>query len=367
MNKNTKVLLTVLYVVFISFLEYFFISKTMPVEFIASTILFTVLFSIIMYYFKWFILDDGNLFRQPLFAVSILVPVYLFIILGVWVWKGNSMSFTSNGFSNFLIISKLPLLFLASSIPLASIVNNIHRTIQTEKQISESEKKNLSDSYYNHCRFTLDLFKTIQGKKIICNFKLNNSKSEVKETESQISIKYPLELYRKLFSTSSPEKGAISSVNTSFLIFMRNEWNVLYENAYNIINIKKDDDESFEDYQNRRITLYYNMNISYVNLCKHLCLEGFHSEYSFAINDKSDLNQFNSTFYNVSHMYNSIKSLEHVSLLILEKIYNKDVKKHFDINSNLFNIGVGFVNDWYIQFNFICFGNYQEPTLTQLR
>ncbi|WP_439953679.1 hypothetical protein ACS98V_00080 [Escherichia coli] len=109
---------------------------------------------VILYYFNWLKLNEKNLLKQPLFIASIIIPLEMFILYGLWAWKGHSLDFTSEGFNQFLDISKLPLLILASSVPLASIVNNIHRTTQTENQIEKTQKqinlvieKNKTDCY----------------------------------------------------------------------------------------------------------------------------------------------------------------------------------------------------------------------------
>ena len=105
------------------------------------TVAITSLFITIglFYFYGWFELNDNNLFKQPLFIASILLPFQYFILFGCWVWRDHSLQLTTDGFANFLNISKLPLLLLASSVPLASIVNNIHRTIQTASQIQSAK------------------------------------------------------------------------------------------------------------------------------------------------------------------------------------------------------------------------------------
>lgn len=99
---------------------------------------------------KWYILDKRNLFHQKLFWLSVGIPTISFIYFGAFAWWGKTPVLSAHGYARFYEISKFPLLLLASSVPLASIVNNIHRTIQTEAQIETSETKNAIDRHLAH-------------------------------------------------------------------------------------------------------------------------------------------------------------------------------------------------------------------------
>lgn len=99
---------------------------------------------------KWYILDKRNLFQQKLFWISIGLPFISFIYFGLFAWWGKTPVLSAHGYARFYEITKFPLLLLASSVPLASIVNNIHRTIQTEAQISSAETKNAIDRHLAH-------------------------------------------------------------------------------------------------------------------------------------------------------------------------------------------------------------------------
>lgn len=124
---------------------------------------------------------------------------------------------SGNGFEVFYNISKVPLLFLATSVPLASIVNNLHRTIQTEKQINEAEKKNLSDSYYTHLKHTLDLIEKIDYKEIDQGFGMPLRRFK-------LTINNPLSLYKTIFRKSSHFNGAIYNADEFFLNTIKLEW-----------------------------------------------------------------------------------------------------------------------------------------------
>ncbi|MCP2230174.1 hypothetical protein [Erwinia aphidicola] len=134
--------------------------------------------------------------------MAILIPALSFLAYGAWAWWGHSPDLSENGFEVFYNISKVPLLFLATSVPLASIVNNIHRTIQTEKQINESEKKNLSDSYYTHLKHTLDMLESIEYRELALEEKTSGRKFK-------LQINNPVSLYKKIFNRSSYLNGAV--------------------------------------------------------------------------------------------------------------------------------------------------------------
>lgn len=177
---------------------------------------------------KWWKLNHHNLFKQRLFWLSIGLPFITFIAFGLWVWWGKEPSLTSEGFERFLLISKLPLLFLAASVPLAAIVNNLHRTIQTEKQIYEAEQKNKADSYYAHARFFVDILKALPEKEI----KITLHKKEYIKT---IKITYPLSIYKKLYPNSNTINGAEHTVNIKHIDELLSIWRNTNNILQNII------------------------------------------------------------------------------------------------------------------------------------
>ncbi|EJH1681437.1 hypothetical protein NCT36_004343, partial [Escherichia coli] len=149
---------------------------------ISTFMYLSVLLGCIFLFIKYrlYVLDHRSLFQQPLFWAAIGVPLFTSLYFGSFVWidKIHSFSLTSHGYERFLDISKLPLLILASAVPLVSIVNNLHRTKQTEKQISEAERKNRVDLYYNHMKFHLDLYKKIEGKRIGSYYPVQEAQAE---------------------------------------------------------------------------------------------------------------------------------------------------------------------------------------------
>ena len=114
-----------------------------------------------LYRAKAFKMNAEPLTSQPIFWAAIIVPFSAFIITGIICWHGNSLRLDSIGFNNFLSISKFPLALLSLSLPLGVVVNNVHRTIQTHKQIKEAERKNNADGFYSHRKNTIEMFENL--------------------------------------------------------------------------------------------------------------------------------------------------------------------------------------------------------------
>jgi hypothetical protein len=144
-----------------------------------------------------------SLDKQYLFWLGIIVPIGLFFYLEYFVFLSNEISFNSTGFTTFFNESKLPLGVLALSPIFGVIVSNIHRTIQTEKQLSVSEQKNISDSFYSHHKFIIDEFKSVIKKQ--------------PETKLEISILSPNILYSEIYRKSNFMLGGNSSVDYEFI------------------------------------------------------------------------------------------------------------------------------------------------------
>lgn len=77
--------------------------------------------------------EERGLAEQGLLWVSIISPFLYFIALGVIVWRGHSISLTSDGLRMFFSISTLPLGALSLSLPLSVLVSRLHATKQTAK------------------------------------------------------------------------------------------------------------------------------------------------------------------------------------------------------------------------------------------
>lgn len=228
MKTTLKLVLTAIYFISLSFILIYLISSNRPVIFCSALTIGMLAYLFIIYFFGWFVLSHKNLFNQPLFLISIFIPFYLFLSIGFWSWKGHSINFTADGFNNFLTISKLPLFFLAAAVPLTSIVNNIHRTIQTEKKISEAERKNLSDAYYTHFKHTLELLRSITSEKVTI-FNVNQ--------HLEFSFRNPISLYHKTYPENSPSKTLNHIPNPELLHDLTKNWKRIKKGLLTVNNI----------------------------------------------------------------------------------------------------------------------------------
>ncbi|UAY97102.1 hypothetical protein [Dickeya dadantii] len=371
-QKNKFFLLAAL-LILVNTLLILTIHQDAPLIFLLALLVATAILATLSHYFHWFKLDDRQLFKQPLFIIVTTYPVYLFILFGAWIWKDYSLSLSSEGYRLFLEISKFPLIILASSVPLGAIVNNIHRTIQTEKQIDDAGAKNRNDIYYGHVKFILDQFDKIKGKKISHDYYLEESfntseenevKTKVFKMELCIFIRQPMDLYRKIYKNSCPQKSSNFEVCPDFLRVLHDEWLKIHNLC--LYKSERKPEQHFKSNQELRIKEYSDINITYTNICNLLCLGGFHSDYSLALQAKRSGWQWYSTFPTGAYMYNSLHSLAAVTGLILDRVRDENVDRLFPSNESVFKIGSGFIEDLNMFFDTICIGPYQPPTLAHL-
>lgn len=147
-----------------------------------------------------FHMDSAPLTEQPLFTAALVIPFISFITFGFIAWAEYSPQLDGEGLNNFIEISKLPLAFLSLTVPFGVIINNIHRTIQTNTQIKEAQAKNKNDLYYSHQKNTIDHIEKIKGY----SFPFKESPSDDASVEYIIKIERPLGLYRKIYTKMSP-------------------------------------------------------------------------------------------------------------------------------------------------------------------
>ncbi|HDL7928177.1 TPA: hypothetical protein PXP82_003124, partial [Yersinia enterocolitica] len=125
-----------------------------------------LLFIFIIFRKKWHKLTADALYKQPLFWLSIIVPILSFVYFGSFSWIGHLPQLDYDGYSNFIKISSLPLAFLALTVPFTAIINNVHRTIQTEEQIRVTTQKNITDSFYSHQKHIIEALLSLPEHKV---------------------------------------------------------------------------------------------------------------------------------------------------------------------------------------------------------
>ncbi|MCI0324650.1 hypothetical protein [Cronobacter sakazakii] len=149
---------------------------------------------------KAFEMDAAPLPKQHLFRSAIRIPLVSFIIFGGCAWWGRTPNLSAEGFQNFLELSKLPLGLLSLSIPFAAIVTNMHRTIQTDEQIREARKKNLSDLFHSHQKNTIEYFESKINLTMLAGSAYQNT-----QEERVLTVKSPYKLYKKMFPNASAQ------------------------------------------------------------------------------------------------------------------------------------------------------------------
>ncbi|WP_108416481.1 hypothetical protein [Enterobacter mori] len=152
-----------------------------------------------LYHVKAFKMNAEPITHQPLFTAAIAIPIVSFFSFGIICWSDHSLQIDSDGFNNFLNISKLPLALLSLSLPFGVVVNNIHRTIQTDKQIKEAEKKNKIDFFYAHRKNTIEVFQNLDFNTIT-----------LPDVSLKLEFSNCYSIYRKCFQNASTRNNDFS-------------------------------------------------------------------------------------------------------------------------------------------------------------
>ncbi|HDS8886638.1 TPA: hypothetical protein ACT2S9_003705 [Enterobacter hormaechei] len=273
------------------------------------------------------ILNDKNLVKQPLFWASIVAPLALFLYFGFFSWNGHNPQLDSNGLTNFYNISKIPLLFLASSVPLAAMVSNLHRTIQTEAQIIETKKKNTNDLYYSHFKFYTESFSKIPTYE----FELSNSKKEV-------HLSHHFNLYRLIFPNYNPTENATTDVNHDFFDELFSLWG-------NVNELLNEHNAEYEFYLKNKTTYNFpalpkiinKIEVTVISICKKLAISGYHYPLSAiyfygpsSINPPANI-VLHSSFFNHKDMCETIESIANIYSRLVD-IINPTMKNHISIS-----------------------------------
>jgi len=283
-------------------------------------------------FFKgWLKLDHRNLFHQKLFWLAIILPFTSFFAYGIWAWWGHAPDLSASGYEEFYNISKVPLLFLAASVPLAAIVNNIHRTIQTETQIKESEKKNLSDSYYTHFKNTLDLFKHIQSKEL--------SLTE-KGEKFTLSINNPVSLYNSIYKNSSYKTGVNHQACNIFKDSIKKDWhkiNIALDRLWPLM-CKSVEDTTAKDKIKILLNLY-RLESAFERICHTLTLGTLTQSPRPVF--RSSRGYYVGLFHNASALTSGIKELDKICLKIFDIVITaennvENIHHSYFLNKNVY-------------------------------
>lgn len=268
---------------------------------------------------KWYILSKENLFKQKLFWFSIGIPLFSFIYFGAFAWWGKTPVLSAHGYARFYEISKFPLLILASSVPLASIVNNIHRTIQTESQINTSESKNAIDRYLAHEKNIIEKIKEIAKFNILettdADGKIKQNKHDSKHkitTRDAINISNPYHLYKKIYPLTTMDVESNYNFDNDFITKIENTLDIINKN----LERNEADNTLTSPSLNKLNTVSYNIAL----LFEHLCIDNISLAFYKIRTDRGEIKIFTDD--------------EFIFLEILEAAYHISRKLVFIITGN---------------------------------
>ncbi|WP_431138591.1 hypothetical protein [Enterobacter mori] len=283
-------------------------------------LLLIVIISLVVRYFD-IKLNHKPLYKQGLFILSIALPLYSFLFFGFFCWRDYTPEFSQIAFDNFLQISKLPMLILATTVPLTAVVNNMHRTKQTEKQISNTEQqiaqtnnRNNINDYYSHHKTITERLEKITHQEIGISFP--NGSTEYKS----FTIAYTNKLYTLVFPNSTIENGPQLIPCEAFIEKIKQQWNEIKMNLtlyINIINEKyhskgKSPQELAEWYTGAAQSL----DISIKALCKFLQMKDYCYNTSVIMqvhNQKTAIN-----FCGVKDLSKTLSELKNVTFKICD-------------------------------------------------
>nr|ELR5208982.1 hypothetical protein [Providencia rettgeri] len=214
---------------------------------------------------KSFEIDAKPLSEQTLFRLAIIIPVVSFFYFGVFAWWGKTPVISAHGFQRFIEISTLPLGLLSLTIPFTAVINNMHRTVQTNEQINQTQSKNSIDLYLNHKKSAIEYFEKNLQKEISIEVVKHMFKqiedtgetffdlSNTIELKYKLSIKNPYYLYNSMFTTVERPDAPLPtllSVSESFFEELNSKWieiNSIFQENMNPIEYEEDD-EKYKSY-----------------------------------------------------------------------------------------------------------------------
>ncbi|MBE4810273.1 MULTISPECIES: hypothetical protein [unclassified Enterobacter cloacae complex] len=301
---------------------------------IASYAAFIAILFVLIICRKWYVLDKRNLFRQKLFWVSVGVPFVSFIYFGLFAWWGKTPVLSAHGYARFYEISKFPLLLLASSVPLASIVNNIHRTIQTETQINTSETKNAVDRYLAHEKNFIEKTKEILAFKLtsardsdgkLTEFKHNDSKF-VLFTSDEVKISNPYLLYNKIYNNATMETSSNFDPNTELLSNIKNHLSAIDNTLSFKHPIPNDNPASYMIRLNR-------LSFNIASLLDLICANSISHVYCLVKHGRYELKTFTPE---EQILADTLEATYHLSRKLVRLIYNEELPNFNNIYNYLY-------------------------------
>lgn len=262
--------------------------------------------------------------HQPLFWVlGIIFPITLFLYFGSFVWDGNTFCLSEACYSNFFNASKLPLGLLSLSIPLVSIINNIHRTIQTNEQIERAKDRNKYDQYYSHEKNFIEKINEIKEIEFVVEYDENdlpgsNKDGLLAEINVKMKINRPYYLYKKLFKNNAPGRMVDYVPDVIFIEDIKKLWEEIEQEVIKSTNCNK--------YQHGDL-FFYQVPLLLANIFKKLTLEPYTIEhYTVFYNDLNDV-YFETYILSVNHLTKMLRNTFLVTNEFLG-VLNEDMDYH---------------------------------------
>ncbi|HHA1365941.1 TPA: hypothetical protein ACOELS_002112 [Enterobacter hormaechei subsp. xiangfangensis] len=264
---------------------------------------------------KAFQMNAAPLTKQYLFKQAIRIPCLLALFFGILSWIGHVPKFDSDGFNNFILISKLPIGILSLTIPFVAVVNNIHRTIQTNTQIEAAQCKNISDSYYSHFKYITDYLTNLPKRTLDIKVSYNN------EINYEYGVTYPVHLYNYLFKDNSPTKGVFNSDKAYFekLTDTFLDLALECEKITSARDQREKDDTPYYVIRNEAITLN-KIELSLDSLYKMLCIRTPQIQYHFSYSSPDSRLTIKTNFGSSEELAGRIEIIYNFMLHVLEVV-----------------------------------------------
>lgn len=180
----------------------------------------------------WYKIDHSSLLSQGMFWGGLIIPLVSFVYFGCYAWEGYSLSLNAAGLNEFISISKLPLGLLSLSIPFVAIVTSVHRSIQTQEQISTAmsqielaKKKNSLDEYYAREKNFVDKCSFVEKK--VGSLPVSKGGEYV---DHKVSLSLPHKLFNVIYKDSKPDSVSAYEASDALYWMIVTEVETISEN-----------------------------------------------------------------------------------------------------------------------------------------
>lgn len=249
-------------------------------------------------------MDPKPLTYQSLFWISILSPLISFIYFGQFTLFNTDLDLSAKGFKRFIELAALPLGLLSLSIPFFSIINNIHRTIQTNKQIFQTEKKNNFDLLYSHRKSFIDYIESRELNEFTISLKYAAGFNNLSMKIEIISSYY---IYKKIFHENETNENITFKESLEYIKKLDKLWSIANESLS-----KFSSNNSDKKYEELAFNIFQSLEIMVFDLIELLNLR-LNSERA-TITIDFITTKYNTEFISNSYLKYIIKSLYNLTI-----------------------------------------------------